>query len=238
VNAFHQDLQDLEKELGDAQSNMAREESRRHSLKQWWRGAFALMLVALVLAIGFSFALTSSNRHQDQADDTSATTTSTDKLSSSATTSIASGLSKGVVDAATQVAAVSTATKDTPTSPTSSESAKQDNPPTASSAIATALSSEEILLNFILPIVGDSVLQEGAPERLAVQWIAQEETKRTYVSTADLIQRFLLVSFYYSKAKEKPGPWLSCSPMADEESATTASSCIFQRAVGTNTITK
>lgn len=106
-------------------------------------------------------------------------------------------------------------------------------PPTESPTTSPSTSREGIFRAQFVEIVGAAVLPEGIPQATgqvtphekAATWITSIDPLNLSADAPNLIQRYLLVLFYYMTTDNGNRPWRSCNPPIGEEDA----SCVFQR---------
>jgi hypothetical protein len=108
--------------------------------------------------------------------------------------------------------------------------------------IGTAPTREAEVLNYFSTIAGDGVFQEGNPLNVAAKWILfedprnQEPTATTRLQEnlppKELLQRFLLVYFYYLTSQNGERPWRSCNPPPTTKPLETG--CLFDFPIRNN----
>ena len=106
-------------------------------------------------------------------------------------------------------------------------------PPTESPTFSPSTSREGTYREQFEKIVGETALPEGVtqgpyqvtPHEMAATWITSLDPLNLPADSPNLIQRYLLVLFYFMTTDNGKRPWRSCNPPIGEEGAT----CIFQK---------
>jgi hypothetical protein len=80
--------------------------------------------------------------------------------------------------------------------------------PTTSEPTSVPTISSQTLSAFIFP---------GTSHDLALQWIMNEDPLQLDINSTRVLQRYMMVFFYYSTSNNSNAPWKSCGPAVDGE---------------------
>ena len=87
--------------------------------------------------------------------------------------------------------------------------------------------SQEVYQNYFSETFGDRVFEDGSSFQLAARWIYYSDELKLGIESDTLLQRYILVVFYFATTNYGRSQWTACSPSISGDP-----NCVFDDSVG------
>jgi hypothetical protein len=94
---------------------------------------------------------------------------------------------------------------------------QQTNAPTSAPSMSPTTSKLGLYGAFFAKEVSELVFTPDTSQDLALQWIMNEDPLQLDINSARILQRYIMVSFYYSTSNNAKSPWRSCGQAVEGE---------------------